>query len=102
MKPSPECPINVELDILAANNDKPTIGQDILFPARKYDSESEDFLFRKAHPIIPITNKTIIVISIADTVPSILLTILFHKINQFAQFTCSHTTPLVRGSIIHI
>ena len=35
MNASPECPMSVELETLAAKSESPITGHDMLFPARK-------------------------------------------------------------------
>ena len=47
MKPSPECPIRVELLTLAANKEAPTTNQFCDLPAKKYSLASLFFLFFK-------------------------------------------------------
>jgi len=64
MKPSPEWPIKVELDTLAAKRESPTTGQDMFRPARKYDAESPLLPFFNAHQMMPTVKNTRIAISI--------------------------------------
>ena len=66
IKLSPELPINVELETLAANNESPTTNQFSFFPDKKYPTVSLFFLFERAYIIVEIRNRTIIQVSIIE------------------------------------